>query len=116
MDNKVLAAIFGGIALLCVTVLGVAFIVTGGGEAPAPVVTSAQAPEESTPEPVETSNPLLDVLEETWNEQSYSDQQLLCSYYKVDPDGAFESFDKGAEGILPQELFDQFLSEECLTI
>jgi hypothetical protein len=65
---------------------------------------------------VETSDPLLDILEETWNKQSYSDQQLLCSYYKVDPDAAFESFNEGSQGLLPQETFDKFLSQECSTI
>jgi hypothetical protein len=111
MDNKVLATIFGGIALLCVTILGVAFMVTSGDDAPAPSVTATAEP--STPAPVETSDPILDILEETWNEQSSSDQESLCWLFNVAPDEAWNSFNSGSEGLLPRETFDEFFAEQC---
>ena len=111
MDNKVLAAIFGGIALLCVTILGVAFMVTGGDDAPAPSVTAPADP--STPAPVETSDPLLDLLEKTWNEQSSSVQEQLCWLFYVAPDKAWNSFNNGSEGLLPKDTFDDFFEEQC---
>jgi hypothetical protein len=112
MDNKTLVAIFAGVALLCMTVLGVALIVSGGTDdnsTPGPMMTS-------TPAPTPTNDPLRDILEQTWNKQSPAEQALLCAYFNANPDGAYDSFVDGAGGaILPEATFDEFLSSECST-
>ena len=107
MDNKVLGAIVFAVLLLCATAFGITAIVTSGGDgAPAPVVTS-------TPGPVETNDPLADLLEEVWGQQSSSDQQALCTFFKIDPDAAYDSFNDGADGLLPEDTFMEFFSVEC---
>jgi len=112
MDSKVLTAIIAGVLLLCGTAIGItALIVSGGDDAPAPSVTAPAEP--STPAPVETSDPLLDILEKTWNEQSSSDQESLCWLFNVAPDKAWNSFNSGSEGLLPRETFDDFFEEQC---
>ena len=110
MNKNTLVAIIAGLVVVCVTALGIAFIVSGGTEdepAPTPTV-SAPAPE-----PVETTDPLLDILEETWDEQSSSDQEQLCWLFNVAPDKAWDSFNNGSEGLLPKDTFDTFFEEQC---
>jgi hypothetical protein len=112
MNKQTLIAIFGALAVVCVTALGVAFIVTNNSDgAPVPAVTS-QAPA-PMPTPVETSDPLLDILEQTWNEQSSNDQEQLCWLFNVAPDEAWDSFNSGSEGLLPKDTFDEFFEEKC---
>lgn len=111
MDNKVLTAIIAGVLLLCGTAIGItALLVSGGDGAPAePTTTSAP----STPEPVETSDPLRDLLEDIWNDQSAADQESMCWLFDLDPDKAFNVFDDGSEGLLPEETFMDFFEEQC---
>lgn len=99
--------IIGSVLIVCLTALGIALVVTSGDEsAPAPVATS-------TPDPVETNDPVLELLEEVWGQQSSSDQQALCTFFNIDPDAAYDSFNEGADGLMPEDTFMEFFSVEC---
>ena len=99
--DKTTAIVVGTMSVVLMLVLGavgIAVITNDDDSAPAPVTSS-------TPAPSDTSDPLLDILEETWNSQSPNEQELLCTYYKYDPERAYDSFNEGADGLLPEETF-----------
>lgn len=110
--------IIGSVLMVCLTALGIAVVVSGDDEpAPVPTVTAP------APEPDVSSTPtsgsdeyLLGVLQETWDAQSYSDQQALCTLYRYDREAAWDAFDSGAEHLLPEDLFYQFFDEKCSTV
>lgn len=102
----------GSVLLLVIGAVAVAVITTPGDDSPTVVESSSPAPAPA-PEPVETNDPLLDILEETWNEQSSSDQEQLCWLFNVAPDEAWDSFNSGSEGLLPKDTFDEFFEEQC---
>jgi hypothetical protein len=117
MDKNTIVAIIAGLVVVCVTALGIAFIVSGGTEdAPAPVATTAPAP---TPTPTPTSGGdefILGLLEKTWDEQSYSDQQSLCTLFNYSPEQAWNAFDNGSEHLVPEDVFMTFFSGKCAEI
>jgi len=116
MDNKTLAWLFAGIALLCATALGVSIVVAGGDEgAPAPVVTS-ESPTPSASPTVDPDQFVLDIMEDAWNKQSYTDQKNLCVLFNYAPDRAWSAFDDGSEHLVSRELFDEFFGGKCATI
>jgi hypothetical protein len=112
MNKNTLVAIIAGLVVVCVTALGIAFIVSGGTEdEPAPTPT-VSAP---VPTPSDTSDPILDILEDTWNQTPSGQQESLCLYFNVDPEGAFDAFNEGSQGLVPQDTFNSFFSEKCST-
>jgi hypothetical protein len=119
MNKNTLVAIIAGLVVVCVTALGIAFIVSGGTEdEPAPVATTEPAP---TPAPSATPTSggdefILGLLEETWNKQSYSDQQSLCILFNYAPEEAWNAFDEGSEHLVPKDVFMEFFSGKCASI
>jgi hypothetical protein len=110
--DKTTAIVVGTMSVVLMLVLGalgIAVITSNDDPAPAPTVT-APAPE---PAPSETSNPLLDILEETWNQTPSGQKESLCLYFNIDPDGAFDAFNEGSEGLVPQDTFNEFFSGKC---
>jgi hypothetical protein len=109
--DKTTAIVVGTMSVVLMLVLGavgIAVITSNDDQAPTPTV--------STPAPVETSDPIRDLLEDTWNEQSASDQESLCWLFNLDADKAFDTFNSGAEGLVPEDTFMEFFYGECSTI
>ncbi len=76
--------------------------------------------EQNTPAPVQSEDPdqfMLDVLQQTWDETSYSDQQDLCTFFNMAPDAAYDAFNGGFASDMgtdfPRPLFDEFFSGVC---
>jgi hypothetical protein len=109
--DKTTAIVVGTMSVVLMLVLGAVGIavITSNDDAPAPVITSS-------PAPVETSDPIRDILEDTWNDQSASDQESLCFLFNYDQDRAFDAFNDGSEGLVPEDTFMEFFSVECATI
>jgi len=112
--DKTTAIVVGTMSVVLMLVLGavgIAVITDDNNQAPAPMMTSAPAPT-----PSETSgDPIVDILEETWAKTPPDQQESLCLYFGLDPDGAFDAFNSGSKGLVPQSTFDEFFSEKCST-
>jgi hypothetical protein len=102
------------LALVAAPVLALGLAACGSdAPAPAPVVTvTAPAPETEDPNAF-----MLDTLAEVWASMSYGDQQDLCTFYNMTPDGAYDAFNDGFSGDFgsdfPRDVFFQFFSAEC---
>jgi hypothetical protein len=118
MNKNTLVAIIAGLLVVCVTALGIAFIVSGGTEdAPAPVATEPAPSATPTPTPTSGANEfIIDLLEQTWSKTSYSDQQKLCALFNYSPEQAWNAFDGGSEHIVPKDVFMTFFSGKCAEI
>jgi len=119
--DKTTAIVVGTMSVVLMLVLGavgIAVITDDNGQAPAPMMTSAPAP---TPEPSATPTSgadefILEILEQTWNKQSYSDQQSLCTLFNYAPEQAWNAFDDGSEHLVPKDVFMEFFSGKCASI
>ena len=52
-------------------------------------------------------------LQIAWDSISHDDQASFCWLFKTDAGVAFDSFDVGAQGVFPRDVFDEFFSEHC---
>jgi hypothetical protein len=107
MDSimKYVVMSLAGLALVGCTQTTPAPVVTV--TAPAPVVTS-------TPAPVET-NEYQGALEYAWSTLSVTEKEDVCYIFEVSPQEAWEAFNSTADGSIPQNEFNKFFVDQCLT-
>lgn len=76
---------------------------------PQPTVTVTEQP----PAPVGTQSVYQEALAEAWATFDTDEQDQMCAYYKLDPAGAAEAVNEGADGAVPMSEIYKFFDSVC---